>query len=330
MSEKIRAIVTAVGRYLPDYVLTNKELEGMVETNDEWIRSRTGIAERRILKDPDKATSYMATQAGKEILEQSGTDPSEIDAIVLATVTPDYFFPSTAALVQNNLGCKNAYGFDVSAACSGFLFALSTGAQMIESGRMKKVLVIGADKMSSITDFTDRNTCILFGDAAAGVLLEGTTEELGVMDFIHRTDGSGAEALRMSAGGSLNPPTHETIDNRMHYLYQDGRTVFKKATSGMADISVEIMEKNNLTPDDVSWLVPHQANLRIIQATAKRTGVDMDKVMVNIEKYGNTTAATIPLCLYDWKDKLEKGDNLILVAFGGGYTWGSLYMKWGM
>lgn len=330
MSEKTRAIVTAVGRYLPDYVLTNKELEGMVETNDEWIRTRTGIAERRILKDPDKATSFMATEAGKEILEQSGTDPSEIDAIVVATVTPDYFFPSTAALVQNNLGCENAYGFDISAACSGFLFALSTGAQFVESGRMKKVLVIGADKMSSITDYTDRNTCILFGDGAAGVLLEATTEELGVMDFIQKTDGSGAEALCMSGGGSLNPPTHETVDKKMHYLFQDGRTVFKKATHGMADVSVEIMEKNGLSSDDVSWLVPHQANLRIIQATAKRMGVDMDQVMVNIDKYGNTTAATIPLCLYDWKNKLEKGDNLILAAFGGGYTWGSLYMKWAM
>lgn len=331
MSDKLRANVTAVGHYLPDYVLTNKELESMVETNDEWIRTRTGISERRILKDEDKATAFMASEAAKEILDQRGIEASEIDAIIIATVTPDYFFPATACLVQNMIGADNAYGFDISAACSGFIFALSTGAQMIESGRYKKVLVIGSDKMSAITDYTDRNTCILFGDAAAGVLLEPTEDKnTGIVDFIQHTDGSGGEALCMSGGGSRNPSSHETVDKKMHYIFQDGRTVFKRATEGMADVSVEIMKKNNLSSEDVSWLVPHQANMRIIQATARRMGVGMEQVMVNIDKYGNTTAATIPLCLYDWKDELSKGDNLILAAFGGGYTWGSLYMKWGI
>lgn len=325
-----RAIITGIGRYLPEYVLTNKELESYVETNDEWIRSRTGISERRILKDPQKATSYMAEKAALNALEDAGVTAGEIDAIIIATVTPDYFFPATAALVQKRIGADKAYGFDLSAACSGFLFALSNGAMMIESGRAKKVLVIGADKMSAIVDFTDRTTCILFGDAAGAVVLEegGENDEGGIIDFVHHTEGDEQCMLYQPAGGSLNPATAETVANKQHYLRQDGRSVFKKATEGMADVSLEIMKKNNLNGDDVDWLVPHQANLRIIDATARRMGIDRNKVMINIEKYGNTTAATIPLCLFDWKDKLVKGDNLILSAFGGGLTWGAIYLKW--
>lgn len=322
-----RAKISGIGRFLPDYILTNKELEEYVETNDEWIRSRTGIAERRILKDPDKATSYMAEKAALEALEDAGVDAKEIDAIIVATVTPDYFFPATAALVQKRIGAENAYGFDLSAACSGFLFALSNGTMMIESGRAKKVLVIGADKMSSIVDFTDRTTCILFGDGAGAVVLE-ETDKGGVIDFVQHTDGDEAQMLYQPAGGSLRPPTVETVENKMHYIRQDGRVVFKRATEGMADVSLEIMKRNNLTGDDVAWLVPHQANQRIIDATARRMGLSTDKVMVNISKYGNTTAATIPLCLYDWKDQLKDGDNLILSAFGGGLTWGAIYLQW--
>lgn len=322
-----RAKISGVGRFLPDYVLTNKELEKYVETNDEWIRSRTGISERRILKDPDKATSYMAVRAANEALEDAGVSAKEIDAIIVATVTPDYFFPATAALVQKRNGAENAFGFDLSAACSGFLFALSNGAMMIESGRAKKVLVIGADKMSSIVDFTDRTTCILFGDAAGAIVLEETDND-GIIDFVQHTEGDEECMLYQPAGGSLRPATEETVKNKMHYIRQDGRAVFKKATEGMADVSLEIMERNNLTGDDVAWLVPHQANQRIIDATARRMGLDSEKVMVNINKYGNTTAATIPLCLYDWKDQLNEGDNLILSAFGGGLTWGAIYLKW--
>lgn len=322
-----RAEISGIGRFLPDYVLTNRELEEYVETNDEWIRSRTGIAERRILKDPDKATSYMAARAANEALADAGVSAEEIDAIIVATVTPDYFFPATAALVQKQIGAENAYGFDLSAACSGFLYALTNGTMMIESGRAKKVLVIGADKMSSIVDFTDRTTCILFGDAAGAVVLE-ETEKDGIIDFVQHTDGDEECMLYQPAGGSLNPATEETVKNKMHYLRQDGRAVFKKATEGMADVSLEIMERNNLTGDDVAWLVPHQANQRIINATARRMGLAEEKVMVNISKYGNTTAATIPLCLYDWKDQLKEGDNLILAAFGGGLTWGAVYLKW--
>lgn len=324
---QIRAKITGVGHYVPDYVLTNKELETMVDTDDDWIRSRTGITERRILKDPDKATSFMATNAAKEALEDAGVDAEEIDVIILATVTPDYFFPATAALVQKRIGAKNAYGFDLSAACSGFLFALSTGSGMIEAGRAKKVLVIGADKMSSIIDYTDRTTCILFGDAAGAVVLE-EGEEGGIIDYIQRTEGDEECMLYQPAGGSLNPASEETVKNREHFIRQDGRAVFKKATEGMADVSKEIMDKNGLSGDDVAWLVPHQANLRIISATARRMGLDEKKVMINIDKYGNTTAATIPLCLYDWKDKLKRGDKIILSAFGGGLTWGALYLEW--
>lgn len=312
---------------MPDYVLTNAELETMVDTNDEWIRTRTGISERRILKDPDKATSFMATEAAKEALEDAGVKAEEIDAVIVATVTPDYFFPATAALVQKRIGAENAYGYDMSAACSGFVYALTEGAMMIESGRMKKVLVIGADKMSSIVDFTDRTTCILFGDGAGAVVLE-ETDENGIIDFVQHTDGDEDCSLYQPAGGSMNPATAETVESKMHYLRQDGRVVFKKATEGMADVSLEIMERNNLTSDDVAWLVPHQANLRIIQATARRMELDEEKVMINIDKYGNTTAATIPLCLYDWKDRLKEGDNIILAAFGGGLTWGAIYLKW--
>lgn len=326
MSQK-RAKISGLGRFLPDYVLTNKELEQHVDTNDEWIRTRTGISERRILKDPDKATSYMAVRAAIEALEDANTGAEEIDAIILATVTPDYFFPATAALVQKRIGAVNAYGFDLSAACSGFLYALSNGAMMIESGRARKVLVIGADKMSSIVDYQDRTTCILFGDAAGAVVLEETDED-GIIDFVQHTEGDEECMLYQPAGGSMNPATEETVKKRMHYIRQDGRVVFKKATEGMADVSLEIMNRNNLTGDDVAWLVPHQANQRIIDATARRMGLDSEKVMVNIDKYGNTTAATIPLCLYDWKDQLNKGDNLILSAFGGGLTWGAVYLKW--
>ncbi len=325
-----RAKISAVGHYLPEYRLTNFELEKMVDTNDEWIRTRTGISERRILKDPDKATAFMGAEAAKEALEEAGVDPLELDLIVIATVTPDYMFPATACLVQELIGAKNAFAFDLSAACSGFLYALSTGASFIEAGNAKKVLIIGADKMSSILDYTDRNTCILFGDGAGAVILEESDDETGIINSIHHSEGDTNCSLYQHAGGSLNPATLDTVKSRQHYLTQEGRAVFKKATMGMADVSLEIMKKNNLTADDVDWLVPHQANLRIIEATANRMGVTSEKVMININKYGNTTAGTIPLCLYDWKSKLNKGDNLILAAFGGGFTWGATYVKWSM
>jgi len=325
----IFAKISGIGKYLPDYVLTNKELESMVETNDEWIQSRTGIKERRILKGEGLGTSYMAERAANAALEDAGVAPDEIDAIIVATVTPDYFFPSTACLVQKRIGAENAYAFDLSAACSGFLFALSNGGNLIESGRAKKVLVIGADKMSSIIDYSDRTTCILFGDAAAAVVLEATDEEVGIIDYIHHTDGDEECMLYQPAGGSVKPASEQTVKDKLHYLRQDGRAVFKKATHGMADVSLEIMKKNNLEPEQVAWLVPHQANLRIIDATARRMGLDKNKVMINIGRYGNTTSATIPLCLCDWDDQLTKGDNLILSAFGGGLTWGSIYLKWG-
>lgn len=328
MSQSVKARIVSVGHYLPDDKLTNADLEKLVETNDEWIRTRTGISERRILKDPTKATSFMATEAAKEALESANVDPSTIDCIIVATVTPDYMFPATACLVHKRLGCDNAYGFDILAACSGFVYALTTASMFIESGRYNRILVIGADKMSSIIDYSDRATCIIFGDGAGAVLLEGTTDGTGVQDFIQRVDGDENELLCMRGGGSLNPSSYDTVEANMHYIYQDGKTVFKKATEAMADISLEIMERNNLTGDDVAWLVPHQANQRIIDATARRMGVSNDKVMSNIAFYGNTTAATIPLCLYDWKDKLKKGENLILSAFGGGFTAGAVFLKW--
>ena len=322
-----RAAITSVGHYLPEERLTNSDLEAMVETNDEWIRTRTGIRERRILKDDGKATAFMATEAAREALDKRGLAPDDVDVIVVATVTPDMLFPATACLVQDNLGASNAWGFDLSAACSGFLYGLTTGSQFIESGRADTVLVIGADKMSAITDYTDRTTCILFGDAAGAVVLEAD-DEAGLVDTVHHTDGEHGDLLCLEGGGSLHPPTHETVDNHMHYIHQDGRQVFKFAVTRMADVCVEIMERNDLTPDDVEYLVPHQANKRIIDATAERMGLSSDKVMVNIDRYGNTTAATIPLCLYDWEAELDRGDELVLTAFGGGFTWGASYLTW--
>lgn len=325
---KITAAITAVGGYVPEYVLTNKELETMVETNDEWIRTRTGISERRILKEAGKASSDMAVPAIQEILRKKNLDPKEIDCVVVGTVTPDMVFPSTANLITHKIGATNAWGFDVSAACSGFLYSLTTGASFIESGRYKKVIVVGVDKMSAIIDYTDRNTCVLFGDAAAAVLLEPDTEGFGLRDTILRSDGSGSEFLHMKAGGSLRPASIETVTAKQHYAFQEGKSVFKYAVVGMADVSAEIMERNNLSADDVAWLVPHQANLRIIDATAHRMGLPKEKVMINIQKYGNTTAATIPLCLWEWENQLKKGDNIILAAFGGGFTWGATWIKW--
>ncbi|MDZ7773313.1 MAG: beta-ketoacyl-ACP synthase III [Balneolaceae bacterium] len=330
MSDSIRAKITAVGHHLPEDRLTNRDLEEMVETNDEWIQSRTGISERRILKDSDKATAFMGTRAAQEALDRRGMKASELDAIIFATVTPDYLFPATACLVQERLGADNAFGFDLSAACSGFLFALSTGATYVESGRCEKVMVIGADKMSSIVDYEDRSTCILFGDGAGAVILEPSDDGHGIIDFVQHVEGDTARSLYQPAGGSLNPASEETVRKRMHYAKQDGRTVFKRAIVGMADVSLEIMRRNGLEADDVAWLVPHQANKRIIDATARRMGLDESKVMVNIDKYGNTTAATIPLCLYDWGGELVPGDNIILSAFGGGYTWGAIYLTWGI
>lgn len=327
--QKKRATITAVGHYVPDKILSNFDLEKMVDTTDEWIRTRTGIRERHILENG--ATSDMAVEAAKNALKNRGIRPDEVDLIVMATITPDMFFPSTACLVQDKLGAKNAWGFDVSAACSGFLFALMTGAQFVETGAYKKVLVIGADKMSVITDYSDRNNCILFGDGAGAVLLEPTDDmSVGILDSILRCDGSGGGALHMKGGGSLNPPSHETVDKRWHYLYQDGKSVFKVAVMGMADVSVEILKRNNLTGADVDWLVPHQANLRIIDATAERMELDKSKVMINIDKYGNTTAATVPLCISEWwqAGKLKKDQILVIATFGAGYTWGSALIKW--
>ncbi|MDE2828001.1 MAG: ketoacyl-ACP synthase III [Rhodothermaceae bacterium] len=328
MSHVTRASITAVGHYVPETRLTNHDLSQMVDTNDLWIRSRTGIEERRILTGKGKGTSYMAARAGREVLLKRGIAPEELDAIIVATVTPDMSFPATACLVQAELGATGAWGFDLSAACSGFLFALNTGAGLIESGRAAKVLVIGSDKMSSITDYTDRKTCVLFGDAAAGVLLEADNEGYGLIDSELNVDGRGWETLCMLGGGSLNPTTHDTVDRKMHYLHQDGQAVFKVAVKGMADVAVEIMKRNNLTGDDVRYLVPHQANQRIIGAVARRMGLGLDRVMLNISKYGNTTAATIPLCLHEWEHELRKGDRIVIAAFGGGFTWGATYLRW--
>lgn len=324
---KITAAITAVGAYLPERILSNADLEKMVETTDEWITTRTGIKERRIL-DKEKGTSDMGAPAVQDLLKKRGISAEEIDCIICATVTPDMLFPATANIIADKVGAKNAFGFDLEAACSGFLYALTTGAAFIESGKYKKVVVVGADKMSSITDYTDRTTCVLFGDAAAAVLLEPNEEGYGIIDSILRSDGSGRDYLHMKGGGSLRPPTHETVDNKEHYIYQEGKTVFKFAVVSMADVSYEIMQKNNLSADDVAWLVPHQANLRIIDATQKRMELPPEKVMINIQKYGNTTGATIPLCLWEWESQLNKGDNIILAAFGGGFTWGSVYLKW--
>ncbi len=325
---KITAAITAVGAYLPEFRLTNKELEKFIDTNDEWIKSRTGIEERRILKGEGLATSDMGAPAVLELCKKRGISPEEIDCIICATVTPDMFFPATANLIANKVGAVNAFSFDLAAACSGFLFALTTGTSFIESGRYKKVVVVGADKMSSIVDYSDRTTCILFGDAAAAVLLEPNNEGNGVMDSILKSDGSGGTFLHMKAGGSAKPSSVETVSNKEHYIYQEGQAVFKFAVKGMADVSYDLMQRNGLTADDIAWLVPHQANLRIIDATANRMNLPKEKVMINIQKYGNTTAATIPLCLWDWENKLKKGDNIVLAAFGGGFTWGATLIKW--
>jgi 3-oxoacyl-[acyl-carrier-protein] synthase-3 len=328
MSSAIKAAITCVGGYVPETKLTNFDLEKMVDTNDEWIRSRTGISERRILREPGKASSDMAVKAIEEILRKKNLDPLEIDCIICATVTPDMVFPATANIIGDKIGAKNAFGFDLGAACSGFLFALNTGAAFVETGKYKKVIVVGVDKMSSIIDYTDRATCIIFGDGAGAVLLEPNNEGNGVMDAILKSDGSGRDYLHIKAGGSLKPASVESVMAREHYAFQDGQPVFKFAVKGMADVSAELLEKNNLTGDDIAWLVPHQANLRIIDATANRAGIPTEKVMINIHKYGNTTAATIPLCLWEWESKLNKGDNLILAAFGGGFTWGAAWVKW--
>jgi len=328
MSNKINAAITAVSGYVPEDRLTNFDLEKIVDTNDEWIRTRTGISERRILKGEGLATSDMVAPAVKQLCEKRGIDPLEIDCLIVATVTPDMFFPATANLACDKVVAKNAFSYDLAAACSGFLYALTTGAAFVESGRYKKVVIAGADKMSAIVDYTDRANCIIFGDGAGAVLLEPNSEGLGIQDSILRSDGSGNKYLNMKAGGSLHPASIETVTNKQHYIYQEGQAVFKFAVKGMADVSAELLERNNLTGDDIAWLVPHQANKRIIDATAQRMGLSNDKVMLNIQKYGNTTAATIPLCLWEWEKQLNKGENLVLAAFGGGFTWGATLVKW--
>jgi 3-oxoacyl-[acyl-carrier-protein] synthase III len=325
---KIRAAITGVGGYVPDYVLSNKELETMVETTDEWITSRTGIKERRILKGENQGVSVMAVEAVKELLTKTKTDPKEIDLIIFATITADMTFPATANIVATAVGATNAFSYDLAAACSGFIYALTTGTSFIESGRCKKVIVIGGDKMSSIMDYTDRTTCIIFGDGAGCVLLEPTTEEIGVIDFIQKSDGSGEAYLHMKAGGSRIPASIDSIEKRLHYVYQEGSAVYKFAVTNMADVAAQVAERNNLNKDNINWLVPHQANKRIIDATASRVGISDDKVMMNIQRYGNTTAGTIPLLLWDYEKQLKKGDNLLLAAFGGGFTWGAVYVKW--
>ncbi len=325
---KITAAITAVGAYVPDFVLTNKMLESMVDTNDEWITSRTGIKERRILKDKDKGTSYLAIQAAKDLLQKTNLDPTEIDMVIMATATPDMPVAITSAYVATEIGAINAFSFDLVAACSSFLFGMSTAAKYIESGRYKKVLLIGADKMSSIIDYTDRTTCIIFGDGGGAVLFEPNLEGYGLQDELLRTDGIGRQSLKIEAGGSLLPPSLETVTNKQHFVYQDGQTVFKFAVSNMADISEKIMLRNNLNNDTINWLVPHQANKRIVDATARRMKLDDSKVMMNIQSYGNTTSATLPLLLNDYENQLKKGDNLIFASFGGGFTWGSIYLKW--
>jgi 3-oxoacyl-[acyl-carrier-protein] synthase-3 len=325
---KIHAAITAVHGYAPEYVLTNKELETLVDTNDEWITSRTGIKERRIQKGEGLATSDMAVPSVEGLLKKRGISADDIDLIIFCTTTPDLVFPATANILAHKIGAKNAWGYDLQAACSGFLFGLATGAQFIESGKHTKVLVIGGDKMSSIVNYEDRATCIIFGDGCGCALLEPNAEGYGIMDSILKSDGSGSQYLYQKAGGSKLPASHATVDAKEHFAYQEGQAVFKFAVTNMADVAAEVMEKNNLTSDDIAWLVPHQANKRIIDATASRTGVTADKVVVNIERYGNTTNGTIPLCLWEWEDKFKKGDNIILAAFGGGFTWGSIYIKW--
>lgn len=325
---KIRAAITGIQGWVPEYKLTNQELATMVDTTDEWITTRTGIKERRILKGEGLGTSDLATPAVKQLLEKTGTSAEEIDLLICATITGDMQFPATANVISDKVGIKNAFSFDLNAACSGYIYAIITASKFIESGSHKKVIVVGADKMSSIVDYQDRQTCIIFGDAGTATLLEPTTEDLGVMDSILKSDGSGRVHLNQKAGGSVKPASHASVDAREHFVYQKGKSVFKFAVTNMADVSVEIMEKNNLKAEDIAYLVPHQANLRIIDAAARRMGIEKEKVMINIQKYGNTTSATIPLCLWEWEDKLKKGDNVILSAFGGGFTWGSIWLKW--
>lgn len=327
--KKIKAVIKGVSGYVPDYILTNDELSQMVDTSDEWIMTRIGIKERRILKGEGKGTSDMATIAVNNLLQKTNTSPGEVDMLICGIVTPDMKFPATANIISDKTGIKNAFGFDINAGCSSFLYALVTASKFIESGSHKKVIVVGADKMSSITDYTDRSTCPIFGDGAGAVLLEPTEDDFGIIDSILHVDGSGRKYLHQIAGGSVKPASHETVDAREHFIYQDGRPVFKAAVKDMADVSVEMMKKHNLLPEQLAWFIPHQANMRIIEATAKRMGIKKEQVMINIQKYGNTTSATLPLCLWEWEKKLHKGDNVILATFGAGFTWGSIYLKWG-
>ena len=324
---KITAAITGIEGYVPDQVMTNKDLEKIIDTTDEWITTRTGIKERRILEE-GKGTSDMGVKAVNQLLKKKNIDPSEVDMLICATVTPDYPFPATANVISDKAGIKNAWSYDINAACSGFIYALSTGAQFIETGKYKKIVIVGADKMSSIIDYQDRTTCVIFGDGCGAVLLEPNEEGLGVIDSVLKSDGEGRKHLIQPAGGSVSPASHKTVDERLHYVHQEGKAVFKYAVTNMAEVSADIMNRNNLKSDDVDWLVPHQANLRIIDATATRMGLPSEKVMINIQKYGNTTAGTIPLCLWDWEKQLKKGDNLVLSAFGGGFTWGAIYLKW--
>ena len=328
MSQKIRAAITAVGGYVPDEKLTNADLEKMVDTSDEWIRTRTGVSERRILKGEGKATSDLGAPAVLELCKKRGIDPADIDCLICCTVTPDMTFPATANIICDKIGAVNAWSFDLGAACSGFLYGVTTGSMYVESGRYNTVVVVGADKMSAIVDYSDRTTCVLFGDGAGAVLIEPSDDDSGILDSILKSDGSGAKYLHMKAGGSAKPASIETVTSKQHYIYQEGQAVFKFAVKGMADVSAELIERNNLSGDDIAWLVPHQANKRIIDATANRMGLSADKVMLNIERYGNTTSGTIPLCLWEWESKLKKGDYLVLAAFGGGFTWGATLVKW--
>ena len=327
--EKINAVITGVGGYVPDYVLTNDELSRMVDTTDEWIMTRIGVKERRILNEEGLGTSYMARKAAKQLMQKTGVNPDEIDAVIVCTTTPDYHFPSTASILCDKLGLKNAFAFDFQAACCGFLYGMEVAASLVASGRHKKVILVGADKMSSMVDYTDRATCPIFGDGAAAVMLEPTTEDYGIKDSILRTDGKGLPFLHMKAGGSVCTPSYFTVDHKMHYIYQEGRTVFKYAVSNMSEITATIAEKNGLTKENINWVIPHQANMRIIDAVASRLEVPMEKVMVNIQRYGNTSAGTLPLCLWDYEKQLKKGDNLIFTAFGAGFTYGAVYVKWG-
>ena len=326
---KIRATITGIGAYVPEYILTNEELSKMVDTTDEWIMTRIGIKERHIIKEKGEGSSFVGVNAVKELLRKTRTSPDEIDLLICATVTPDHQFPATANIISDKAGIKNAFSFDLNAGCSGFLYALTTASKYIESGFCKKVIVVGAEKMSSIVDYTDRSTCPIFGDGAGAVLLEPTTEDIGIVDIKLQSDGVGRIHLHQKAGGSVAPASHETVDARQHFIYQEGQPVFKWAVSKMADVAVEIMEKNGITSEKLNWLVPHQANMRIIEATANRMGINKDQVMINIERYGNTTAATLPLCLWEWESQLKKGDNIILATFGAGFTWGAMYLKWG-